>query len=164
MKRSSLRNTGTVGRAAARVLGLGITVAAAGSCNSFDTTRQATIATLGDDIYGVMCDRVGASSIPEDLSGASYNSICHFDANGKYGNTVDTTVLPAPTVHCTRTHRMFHPRSHPSTSSFMLSNARTTDTNNPPIDAPMAMVSSGDTSVMARSMLRWVSFALRSAR
>jgi len=101
MKRSTQRNKGKgAGRAlaAARVVGLGVTMLAAGSCNGFDTTRQGTNATLGDDIYGVMCDRVGASSIVEDPSGASYNAICHFDSTGAYGNKVDVTVLPAPST------------------------------------------------------------------
>ncbi len=103
MKRSSLRNKGT-GRgrrstAGLRVLGLGAAISAATSCNSFDSTRQAgPTATLGDDIYGVFCDRLGASSFAEDLSGASYSSICHFDAAGHYGSTVDTTQLPVPTT------------------------------------------------------------------
>ena len=104
MKRSTLRNKGKgrsggsseLGRALVRVVGLGAAVAAAGSCNSFDSTRQAKVATLGDDIYSVFCDRLGASSFVEDLGGASYNAICHYDANLQYGSKVDVTVLPPP--------------------------------------------------------------------
>lgn len=76
-----------------------LTTAALGastSCNDFDSTRQAPPkATLGDDFYGVLCDRVGASVLAEDLSGASYSSICHYDNKGNYGNAVDTKLLPA---------------------------------------------------------------------
>ncbi len=47
-------------------------------------------------IYGVFCDRLGASSFTEDLTGASYNAICHYDAQGNYGNQVDVSALPPP--------------------------------------------------------------------
>jgi hypothetical protein len=80
-----------------RALGLTAAVVAAASCNSLDTTRVAAKkATLGDDIYGIFCDRVGASAIPEDLGGASYNAVCHYDDAGKYGDKVDQSVLPPP--------------------------------------------------------------------
>jgi hypothetical protein len=97
MQRSMAKKPGRA-VAAARVAGLGVAILAAGSCNGFDTTRQGTNATLGDDIYGVMCDRVGASSIVEDPTGASYNSICHYDSTGAYGNAVDVSGLPVPTT------------------------------------------------------------------
>ena len=58
--------------------------------------RRSPVATLGDDIYGVLCDRVGASSFTEDLTGASYASICHYDAAGHYGSTVDVSACPRP--------------------------------------------------------------------
>lgn len=48
--------------------------------------------TLGEEIFGVLCDRVGAQALHEDLTGASYHSICHGD-----GTKVDQTKLaPAP--------------------------------------------------------------------
>ncbi len=82
-----------------RALGLTAVVVAATACNQFDTKREpGPIGTLGDDIYGVFCDRLGASSFKEDLSGASYSSICHFDATGKYGSTVDVKALPSPST------------------------------------------------------------------
>lgn len=90
------RSLGNKVRSSARVLG-GLVAAslAAASCHDIDTNRIAPKkATLGDDIYGVFCDRVGASSLPEDLSGYSYNSICHFDKQGNYGSLVDKTALP----------------------------------------------------------------------
>ena len=71
--------------------------ALASSCHTIDTTRQAPAkATLGDDVYGVFCDRIGASVLSEDLSGASYQPVCHYDEQGKYGDKVDDTVLPQP--------------------------------------------------------------------
>lgn len=69
----------------------------ASSCHTIDTTRQAPPkATLGDDVYGVFCDRIGASVLSEDLSGASYQPVCHYDDQGKYQDKVDTTALPPP--------------------------------------------------------------------
>lgn len=73
------------------------TVTFGASCESLDTTRIAPPkATLGDDIYGILCDRLGASVFREDLAGDSYRSICHYDAAGQYGDTVDQSLLPSP--------------------------------------------------------------------
>ncbi len=105
MRRHALRNEGTGtrnpvaprGRRALRALGLGAALAAASSCNNpLPAPATLPLATLGDDIYGVVCDRLGASSFAEDLTGASYQSICHYDATGAYGNSVDISALPPP--------------------------------------------------------------------
>lgn len=67
------------------------------SCNAIDTTRAAPyVATLGDDLYGTLCDRLGASSFTEDQSGQSYQAICHPTPGGVYGDEVDESVLPPP--------------------------------------------------------------------
>lgn len=67
------------------------------ACTNLDTTRVAgPKATLGDDFFGVLCDRVGASSLPEDLSGASYYGVCHYDKAGNYQDAVDESALPPP--------------------------------------------------------------------
>ncbi|MBW2456851.1 MAG: hypothetical protein JRI68_20205, partial [Deltaproteobacteria bacterium] len=81
-----------------RVAALAAVVSLAPSCeHGIDTTRDAPRkATLGDDIYTLMCDRLGASSFTEDLTGASFHSICHFDGDGNYGHSVDVSVLPEP--------------------------------------------------------------------
>jgi PAS domain-containing protein len=71
-------------------------VVLAPSCHSIDAERKAPPrATLGDDIYGAVCDRLGAGVLTEDLAGASYQRICHFDEEGRYGDTVDVSALPA---------------------------------------------------------------------
>lgn len=88
-----------------RALGVGLCAYGFAACDSIDTTRVAPKATLGDDIYGVMCDRLGASALSEDLTGASYHSICHFDANGVYGNAVDEARLPPPATDVAREAR-----------------------------------------------------------
>src|SRR5262245_11633122 len=72
---------------------LSLSVSCAGN---FDDTRKQTepTGTLGDDLYSALCDRVGASVLTEDLSGASYHSVCHRDASGKYADKVDESKLP----------------------------------------------------------------------
>ncbi|MBX3227605.1 MAG: hypothetical protein KIT84_14720 [Labilithrix sp.] len=48
--------------------------------------------SLGQEIFGVLCDRVGAHALREDLTGISYQNVCHGDAS-----TVDQSKLaPAP--------------------------------------------------------------------
>lgn len=80
-----------------RAAGAIAAVGAVASCHTIDTTRQAPRkATLGDDVYGVFCDRIGASVLSEDLSGASYQPVCHYDDQGKYGDKVDVAGLPPP--------------------------------------------------------------------
>jgi hypothetical protein len=79
----------------ASALGLLLTGATVSCHEEFDTTRDAPpSATFGDDVYSMFCDRLGASSLNEDLEGISYRSICHHDASGKYGDEVDESVLP----------------------------------------------------------------------
>ncbi|MSP26284.1 MAG: hypothetical protein EXR75_14240 [Myxococcales bacterium] len=87
--------------------GLAGVVALAQACElGIDTERVAPKATLGDDIYGMMCDRLGASAFTEDLSGASFHSICHFDAAGRYGDTVDLSHLPQPETEAQKRARV----------------------------------------------------------
>lgn len=81
------------------VCSLGSLVALAGlaSCHEIDTTRVTPFkVTLGDDLYGTLCDRLGASALTEDTSGESYQGICHPTADGTYANEVDESVLPPP--------------------------------------------------------------------
>jgi hypothetical protein len=71
-------------------------VAAFAACTpDFDATRNpAPAGTVGEEVYGVVCDRVGAQALPEDLTGGSFNGICHKSASGAWSNTVDTSLLP----------------------------------------------------------------------
>ena len=67
-----------------------------GCAPDFSATRDPVPATtLGRTLYSVVCDRVGAQSLPTDVTGVSFNSICHPDASGKYGTKVDVSQLPA---------------------------------------------------------------------
>ncbi|MEZ4224396.1 MAG: hypothetical protein R3B13_25835 [Polyangiaceae bacterium] len=75
----------------------GVALVLSVSCSSdFDDKRRRTepVASLGDDLYSAMCDRVGASVLTEDLSGASYHAVCHRDAFGNYADAVDESLLP----------------------------------------------------------------------
>jgi hypothetical protein len=71
-------------------------LASAAACTpDFDTSRSpAATASVGEEVYGVLCDRVGAQALPEDLTGSSYNGICHKSASGTWSSTVDTSSLP----------------------------------------------------------------------
>lgn len=92
--RARTRHSSVLGRVF-RGLGLTAAVVAASSCNDFDTTRVAPPkATLGDDMFGVLCDRIGAGSLTEDVTGASYHAVCHYSNTGEYAATVDTSYLP----------------------------------------------------------------------
>src|SRR5215213_6640128 len=46
-------------------------------------------ASFGTEVFGVLCDRVGAQALREDLTGGSYQTICHGTAD-----KVDTGKLP----------------------------------------------------------------------
>jgi hypothetical protein len=81
------------------VLGIFVPILVGGfgaACSdNFDTSRTLPPrGTLGEELFGVVCDRAGGQSLHEDLSGASYAGICHPQADGTFSNTVDLTQLP----------------------------------------------------------------------
>ncbi len=51
-------------------------------------------APLGEAVFQALCDRVGAQSLAEDAEGLSFRPVCHPDASGHYGDTVDRSKLP----------------------------------------------------------------------
>jgi hypothetical protein len=71
----------------------------AAACGSdFDTTRATPPrGTIGEELFGVVCDRVSAEALREDLSGASYQGVCHKDASGNYADAIDVSKLPPAT-------------------------------------------------------------------
>ncbi|MGK3960854.1 hypothetical protein WMF38_48365 [Sorangium sp. So ce118] len=93
MRRRTLRSSAAGGF---RLVALVAAGAVAASCHEpLDTRRVAPPrATLGDDVFGVLCDRVGASSVNEDHTGASYQRVCHYDGAGRYEDRVDASLLP----------------------------------------------------------------------
>ena len=74
---------------------LAAVIATAAACSSdFDTSRASTPdGTLGQEMYSVVCDRVAAQALPEDVTGVSWHGICHPDASGSFATTVDQADL-----------------------------------------------------------------------
>src|SRR5438552_1914120 len=69
------------------------TTALAGACSNddFDTTprKSGPDVTLGDQMYGVLCDRVAATADPADLEGRRSRAVCRPDDSGAYKDTYD---------------------------------------------------------------------------
>src|SRR5947207_14918614 len=64
------------------------------SCSDIDTDRTIPPrGTIGEEVYGVLCDRIAAQSLREDLTGAASHALCH-KVSGKYADKVDQTLLP----------------------------------------------------------------------
>ncbi|MDF2696643.1 MAG: hypothetical protein K0S65_5026, partial [Labilithrix sp.] len=85
---------GTVGLAALSILTPG--------CHEFDTSRPTTKrASVGQEMYGVICDRVASQALREDLSGASFRAICHKPFSGDFVDSVDESKLPPVAVGLT---------------------------------------------------------------
>jgi hypothetical protein len=79
-------------------VGLGSLVVGALACNDFDTKRSPPPrGTVGEEVFGVLCDRIGAQSLREDMTGASFRDVCHKKADGTYAEAVDEAKLPAVT-------------------------------------------------------------------
>lgn len=75
----------------ARLVTLGAPVLVLSCAPSFDASRNVPPrGSLGEELYGVFCDRMGGQSLHEDLSGASYAGICH----RPFTSTVDQGQLP----------------------------------------------------------------------
>ncbi|HWL87206.1 MAG TPA: hypothetical protein VNO21_15480, partial [Polyangiaceae bacterium] len=65
------------------------------ACTDFNTSRTIPQrGTVGEDLYGILCDRVSAQALREDLNGSSFDAICHKPAGGTYADDVDMTKLP----------------------------------------------------------------------
>lgn len=66
-----------------------------GCAEEFDTTRVVPKrGSVGTEMYGVICDRVGAQALREDLTGGSFRAVCHANAAGIFGDRVDVSALP----------------------------------------------------------------------
>jgi hypothetical protein len=80
---------------------LGVTLVGVG-CSDFSIARTAPPrGTFGQEMYSVVCDRVGAQSLREDVTGASFHAVCHPDATGAYAAHVDVSQLPPLTATTT---------------------------------------------------------------
>jgi hypothetical protein len=83
----------TVGRS-----GLGALTLIVLSCAPDFSTDRTPVkpTTLGRVLYSVVCDRVGAQSLPTDVTASSFHAICHPDpTTGAYATKVDVSQLPA---------------------------------------------------------------------
>jgi hypothetical protein len=79
---------GVVGLAALSVLGPG--------CHEFDTQQtHPKRGSVGQEMYGVICDRVGAQALREDLTGASFRDICHKPIGKDFSDRIDKSKLPS---------------------------------------------------------------------
>ncbi len=77
------------------VVGLAALSSLAPGCHEFDTERTLPKrASVGQEMFGVICDRVSAQALREDLSGASFRDICHKPFSGDFADTVDESKLP----------------------------------------------------------------------
>lgn len=66
------------------------------ACTPNISTRRETPLrpSLGEQLYGVFCDRVGAQSLHDDLTGSSYQGLCH-RKDGLFADKVDARFLPS---------------------------------------------------------------------
>jgi hypothetical protein len=83
-----------LGRAAS-FTALGSVVFVASCANDFDSTRSPPPrGTVGEEMYGVFCDRIGAQGLHDDMTGASFTLLCHKGEDGKFADKVDQAKLP----------------------------------------------------------------------
>lgn len=70
---------------------MGLLAAIAAGCGGdFDKSRTTPPrGTLGRELFTLICDRVGAQALREDVSGASFHAVCHADKEGNFADKVD---------------------------------------------------------------------------
>lgn len=95
-RRGAAAGSGSVKKAwLAMALLAGASSIAAGCSSDFDTTRAAPArGTLGEEIFTVVCMRIGAQGLRDDLSGASFRKVCERDGTGHHQDRVDVAELP----------------------------------------------------------------------
>ena len=90
-----MRTTFGIRRLVTSVIPLFLLAATGGACADFNTNRTIPQrGTVGEDLYGILCDRVAAQVLREDLNGSSFAAICHKSPGGTYATDVDQTRLP----------------------------------------------------------------------
>lgn len=84
-----------ISRALSRTTLLLGAVIATSCADELDTSRSVPArGSVGRELYTLVCDRVGAQALREDVTGASFRGVCRPDAKGVYAATVDATKLP----------------------------------------------------------------------
>ena len=90
-----MRGPGTARIGVGSLIALVASIAAPGCAPEFDTNRvTANRGTLGREMFTMVCDRVGAQALREDVAGVSYHAVCHADTKGEFANEVDSAMLP----------------------------------------------------------------------
>src|SRR5262249_17790971 len=75
-------------------LGLALLATTGPGCDEFDTDRDIPKrGSVGEEIYGVLCDRVAAQALHDDLTGGSARNVCH-RSGGKFADKVDRAKPP----------------------------------------------------------------------
>lgn len=75
----------------------GVALALAACSPEFDDSHGGgERGSLGQEVYTVLCDRIGAGELREDLTGSSFRGLCHDDGAG-FLEAVDVSQLPALT-------------------------------------------------------------------
>ncbi len=76
-------------------IGLSGIVLLAFACHDFDQSRAVPArGTVGEEVFAILCDRVGAQALREDMTGGSFRDMCHKPKGGVYRDTVDESRLP----------------------------------------------------------------------
>jgi hypothetical protein len=72
-------------------------VACGAACSDhFDASRRPpSRGTIGEEVFTVLCSRVGAQALPEDLTGSSFADVCAKNSAGAYADKVNAATLPA---------------------------------------------------------------------
>ncbi len=50
--------------------------------------------SLGREMFTMVCDRVGAQALREDVAGVSYHAVCHANPQGEFADKVHEVLLP----------------------------------------------------------------------
>lgn len=81
-------------RAAGALFATALATALGACATDLDTTRAVPKrGSLGQEMFTLVCDRVGAQALREDVTGASFHAVCHADARGKFADRVDLSKL-----------------------------------------------------------------------
>ena len=77
------------------MVSLALVVGGTAACTGdFDTNRQTPKrGSLGQEMFTMVCDRVGAQALREDVAGLSYHDVCHANAAGEFATKVDLSKL-----------------------------------------------------------------------
>ncbi len=77
------------------------------STGDVDTNRTILArGSLGQEMYTLVYDRIGAQSLPDDVTGASFHGIYHANERSEFAESVDSSRLPGLEATTDRTGRL----------------------------------------------------------